>query len=1587
MTRLYSNRIGQICVCTMLALVPLNLWAQIPLSNSATYTENFDGMGSTTTLPANWRMAASNSAPIWNNAGVTVTQQASSGSPTTGGTYNWGSTASERAVGAMTSENFASPNSLLAFFQNTSNNGTITELSISYNAERYRINTATASIQFFYSLNGSTWISVSAGDIASTEFTTSASAYTFSTPLVVSSTFSISSLNLVKGQGFYLRWNINTTGSNSQGIGIDDIHITPTFISSSTNIPSNPGVNWVGANQGYTVPVNCNGASPFVMKYRRIATTNASPADGRGQWTTTLSAQASGGDVSLQNMSGGSGNGFLFISGGTCGATGNYLNKWVFPGIGSAALNGLNNAGYFTIGGQDMGLNMSTAGHYTFVLRDAGLENSNFYVGFTQNVPVSISHNIASQLSLNGDYGITVQATLSGVPSTNERIFLRFKVNNNDFGTATTNLIEGTVSGTTATFTIPIQAIGNTIHYYIFTSTLTLAALNALSESDRSLAVLRLNDNNNANFSYTIPASQTYTWSGGASGSWMVATNWSPNGVPTNSDAVIFNNGTAVTVTNVPSVNLRSIGMSGAGSVTWQAASDVNLTIGFSGATNPVLAIPASKQFSLAGTSVINILINNGFTVQINGRVSFAGAGHRLRASSVNGISFENGSLFETQTGFSGNPFGNTGTNGSVVFRNGSIYEHRHGSNPFGVGSITIFEPTSLYRYLVSSAVENPSLSGRTFGNFEVAIARTIENTGTNGFTINDLTISASPVTWNILTSGIANINGNIFIAAGSTINYNPGVAANLNLSTNAQTINTNGTGAFNVGNLGTVIARTGADVQLLGETFISGTGTFVVENGATLGIGSANGITASANAGNVRTSTRTFNTGANYRYQGNTNQVTGDGLPITINSLLISNTGATGNNTVTLTTTNTTATNLDWNSGLFAAGSGNNINIANGGRIRGLGGGQPANSSAGTITFLSGSLISQTNGLQSGQPVLFHVIQQCGVDYNGDPNTNSATILNTLRMNAGSFVTDAPFYATGSNLIYSSGGVYGRNTEWGAAANQGYPHHVVVQGNTILDLNTNGITPAELSLGGDLIIGNGTGSGEVYMNNNMNKPLLVRGNLIIGATGVSAANNSRLRLSDALGGDLILHGNFERHSNGLFDDVGRATFLRGGTNSTISTPGATPAAGANSATQVFSFLIIDKATATNTVTLNAPVTVSAQSNALNLSVGQVATSLTNLLILPAGATYAGGNNDNSYVTGPMRKIGNSAFRFPVGKPEFIGPAAQGMPTVGGFRPIDISAPGNVTDAYTAEFFVANANLVGPIVAPAAPTVVRVSGCEYWSLDRFDGSSNSDLNVTIRWESRSKCNFGSYVSNPAGIVIASSTGAPLQASSGHWNHYSIGNTGTGSNITGTVTWNNFNFFNAGRTPLALASINQNDNLLPFRFTSFTATGKGKQAQLSWSVNINANIVTYTVERSSDGRNFSPVFSMNSRIEAGAATYQHFDNTAPEGWNYYRLRATDYPGEAYFSAIQKVWLGSGSTFQMGPNPARNTLNITLSTTHNWQQVQITNAVGQILLQQPALPGNRSFDLTKLPAGLYYLRLLGAGGTEMHRFIKE
>jgi hypothetical protein len=227
-------------------------------------------------------------------------------------------------------------------------------------------------------------------------------------------------------------------------------------------------------------------------------------------------------------------------------------------------------------------------------------------------------------------------------------------------------------------------------------------------------------------FAYTLNVPiPTYTWSGGTSGLWATAGNWTPpRALTTTSDILQFNGGVAVTVTGVATQTIGKLLLSNGSTFLPQSGTAAVLTI--AGGAGTDFDVPAGCAMNLTGTSALTIALASGATGTVGGSITFAAANvaHRLNAVGTSALVFQNGSQFTMSSLGGGFPFGDgTGTSGlnSVEFQSGSTYIHLVGSNPFGAAqpnAVAVFDPGSLFSYRANLA---PSLGGRTYANFEVA--------------------------------------------------------------------------------------------------------------------------------------------------------------------------------------------------------------------------------------------------------------------------------------------------------------------------------------------------------------------------------------------------------------------------------------------------------------------------------------------------------------------------------------------------------------------------------------------------------------------------------------------------------------------------------------------------------------------------------------------------------------------------------------------------------------------------------------------------------------------------------------------------
>ncbi len=350
----------------------------------------------------------------------------------------------------------------------------------------------------------------------------------------------------------------------------------------------------------------------------------------------------------------------------------------------------------------------------------------------------------------------------------------------------------------------------------------------------------------------------------------------------------------------------------------------------------------------------------------------------------------------------------------------------------------------------------------------------------------------------------------------------------------------------------------------------------------------------------------------------------------------------------------------------------------------------------------------------------------------------------------------------------------------------------------------------------------------------------------------------------------------------------------------------------------------------------------------INLLSGQFLTSASSLIEVEdnAGAT---GSSNLSFINGPMRKIGNDAFVFPVGKNNR-------------YRSIAFNAgiSASVSDSYTAEYFYTDPTLV--YGSAIDPTLDHISHCEYWTLDKNSGSAQKI--VTLSWDATS-CG----VTNLSDLRVA-------RFNSSFWENE--GNTATtGNTLSGTVS----SFVTANYGPFTLASITS-ENPLPVELLSFEATAKGEAVQLHWVTATEINNDYFTIERSKDGIHFESVKNIDG---AGNSTqtleYDALDDEPFNGLSYYRIRQTDFDGHFSLSNIVSIRFRS-TQFQIihvFPDAANGHVQVQIRFPENGNaNVILRDPLGRIVQNLPLITEARimqcQFIFSTVAHGVYTIQVV-------------
>ncbi len=342
-----------------------------------------------------------------------------------------------------------------------------------------------------------------------------------------------------------------------------------------------------------------------------------------------------------------------------------------------------------------------------------------------------------------------------------------------------------------------------------------------------------------------------------------------------------------------------------------------------------------------------------------------------------------------------------------------------------------------------------------------------------------------------------------------------------------------------------------------------------------------------------------------------------------------------------------------------------------------------------------------------------------------------------------------------------------------------------------------------------------------------------------------------------------------------------------------------------------------------------------------------------------APITFPGQDADgNSYVTGPVHKIGTADFIFPTGDGSRI--ARIGISGIAG-------TPA-ATDEYSAEYFLSQSPDFGGTLNGA---IEKLSGLEYWDLSNVNGHSGQPL-VTLFWDATSE------VTDPSTLVVAHFNGASWDDEG---NGSTTGNAASGS-VTSASNWTSF-------SPTTLATTDINENPTPVELVEFTAKLIGHEVELNWSTASELNNDRFIIERSFDGLSFESIGEvLGNGTTSEFITYSFNDSNPLVGLNYYRLKQLDFDGQFEYSSIEVVTY-SPDVKSLGasiiPNPTTpDNINISIETN------DLINDINVILIDNS---GRKLFDKAFNPveftnmisieqnaditSGLYHVLILQAG----------
>lgn len=348
---------------------------------------------------------------------------------------------------------------------------------------------------------------------------------------------------------------------------------------------------------------------------------------------------------------------------------------------------------------------------------------------------------------------------------------------------------------------------------------------------------------------------------------------------------------------------------------------------------------------------------------------------------------------------------------------------------------------------------------------------------------------------------------------------------------------------------------------------------------------------------------------------------------------------------------------------------------------------------------------------------------------------------------------------------------------------------------------------------------------------------------------------------------------------------------------------------------------------------------------------GVVFSSSTSPLVVVNAANVTGAW-DSSYTDGPVNKIGNSAFTFPVGQ-NYL------------YAPVSITAPSATTDGFTAQYFNHVAHKDGYDSTMHDVSLNHLSRHEYWTVNRTAGAS--PVKVTLSWNAKR-----------SGGVDAINDLRVARWNGSIWKDEGSGLI-TGANEEGTIqSLNNITQF----SPFTLASSSIN-NPLPVVYVYFYAALKtGNTVELNWLTAQEKNNAFFEIRKSMDAGTWTVIGTVKAN---STHLYSFTDKLPVNGNNFYQIRQVDQNGTYSYTSVRLVRVNVKNRLFIWPNPAHD--NLTVQIPFKKATMEIYDVNGNLIWTTVTANMVNTIPVPGLPSGTYILQVKSDGNLLREKFTKQ